>query len=227
MRLFLHLFKKGILPVLFLLLLNVSVKAASDGLPRGAYDLPYTRYESESATKGGSATLKVSTNYDQTNPASEASDQKYVALPSNGSSVSWNITNSGAGVTLRFTMPDAPGGGAGLTGKLGFYVNNTLVKTIDLSSYWSYQYFNKYEHDPTNTPAALTYMRFDEVHFRLATKLNAGDVVKIQKDNGDALEYGVDFIEVEETGNALPKPAGYLSVTDYGAIANDGIFGTK
>lgn len=167
--------------------------------------------------------MRTSPNYAQSNPASEASDQKYVALPGNGSSVTWTMSNSGAGVTLRFTMPDASGGGAGLTGSLNFYVNNTMVKTINLSSYWSYQYFNLYEHDPSNAPKALTFMRFDEVHFKLNNKLNVNDVVKIQKDNGDGLEYGVDFIEVEEVPAALPKPTGYHSVTDYGAIPNDGI----
>jgi uncharacterized protein YjdB len=195
--------------------------AQSDGLPRGAYDVPYKRYESESAAKGGGAVLYSSPEYIMSQMASEASDQKYVGLTSNGSSISWTMTNAGAGVNMRFTLPDA--GTTGQTGSLNLYVNNVLVKTINLTSYWAWQYFNMYEHDPSNQgPKALTFMRFDEIHFRLATKLNAGDIVKIQKDTG-GLEIGVDFIEVEEVPDPLGKPAGYVSVVDKGAIPNDGI----
>jgi uncharacterized protein YjdB len=195
--------------------------AQSDGLPRGAYDVPYKRYESENATRGGGAVLYTSPQYVMSQIASEASDQKYVGLPSNGSSISWTMTNSGAGFNMRFTLPDL--GSTGQTGSLNLYVNNTLVKTINLTSYWAWQYFNMFEHDPSNVgPKALTFMRFDEVHFRLATKLNAGDVVRIQKDAG-SLEIGVDFIEVEEVPSAIGKPAGYISVVEHGAIANDGV----
>ncbi len=195
--------------------------AQSDGLPRGAYDVPYTRYESEDATRAGSAVLRSSPAFVQTDVASEASNQKYVALPTTGSSVSFTVSKPGAGVDLRFTMPDAPSGG-GVTGSLNLYVNGSLARTINLSSYWSWQYFANGSGDPTNTPGGRAFMRFDEVHFKLANRLNAGDVVKIQKDNGDAYEYGVDFIEVEDVPAAIAKPAGYLSVTDYGAIPNDG-----
>jgi uncharacterized protein YjdB len=195
--------------------------AQSDGLPRGAYDVPYTRYESEDATRGGGAVLRSSPAFVQTDVASEASNQKYVGLPTTGSSVSWTMSKPGAGVDLRFTLPDASNGN-GVTGALNLYVNGSLVKTISLSSYWSWQYFANGSGDPANIPGGRAFMRFDEVHFKLASRLNAGDVVKIQKDNGDSYEYGVDFIEVEEVPAALAKPSGYLSVTDYGAVPNDG-----
>ena len=195
--------------------------AQSDGLPRGAYDVPYTRYEAEAATRGGGAILRSSPAFVQTETASEASNQQYVALPTKGAFVSWPVSKAGAGLDLRFTLPDAPGGG-GVTGSLSLYVNGTLAQTINLSSYWSWQYFANGSGDPINTPGGRAFMRFDEVHFRLASRLNPGDVVKIQKDASDGYEYGVDFIEVEEVPAALPKPAGYLAVTDYGAVPDDG-----
>ena len=120
---------KNILLLIFLIcgFCPLISNAQSDGLPRGAYDVPYKRYESEAASLGGGASLRTSPNYAQSNPASEASDQKYVALPGNGSFVTWTMNNSGAGVTFRFTMPDASGGGAGLTGSLNFYVNIFII----------------------------------------------------------------------------------------------------
>jgi hypothetical protein len=194
----------------------------SDGLPRGCTLMPYTRYESEDAKKGGSAVLHSSPKYAQADIASEASNQKYVGLPSNGAFVSWPVAKTGDGITLRFTIPDSPDG-AGMTGSLNVYVNSTMVKTVALSSYHAYQYFILYSSDPSNTltSGARTFMRFDEVHFRLAAKLNPGDTLKIQKDNGDGIEYGVDFIEIEDVPPPLAKPAGFLSVTDYGAVADD------
>lgn len=195
--------------------------AQSDGKPRGASDVPYTRYEAEGATRGGGATLKSSPQFVQTDVASEASNQQYVALPSIGSSVSWTVSKAGAGITLRFTLPDNSGG-TGQTSSLNFYVNGSSVKAQAVSSYWSWQYFANGQDQVYNAPNSRAFMRFDEVHFKLATSLKAGDVVKIQKDANDGIECGVDFIEVEDVPAAVPKPAGYYSVTDYGAVAGDG-----
>ena len=195
--------------------------AQSDGLPRGANNMPYTRYEAENGSMGGSASLQSSVQFVQTDIASEASNQKYVSLPSNGSYIQWKTTAAARGINLRFTMPDNSSG-TGQTGSLNLYVNNVLVKTIDLTSYWAYQYFDVGgEGDPYQTPHAKTFMRFDEVHFTVTNTINAGDTIKIQKTNGDALTYGVDFIELEPVPAAISQPAGYISVTDFGAVADD------
>jgi polygalacturonase len=55
----------------------------------------------------------------------------------------------------------------------------------------------------------------------LDVALKAGDVLKIQKGNGDALEYGVDFVEIEPVPTAKAALANSLSVTDYGANGSD------
>lgn len=197
------------------------LQAQSDGLPRGASNMPYTRYESENGIYGGGASLASSVQFVQTDIAAEASNQKYVSMPSNGSYVQWKASAAAKGVNLRFTMPDNSTG-TGLTGSLNLYVNNVLAKTIDLTSYWAYQYFDVGgEGDPYQTPHTKTFMRFDEVHFALNNTINAGDTIKIQKANGDGLTYGVDFIELEPVPAVITQPAGYVSVTDYGAVAND------
>ncbi len=83
--------------------------AQSDGIPRGA-QLPYTRYESEDGSRGGGASLQAAPTYDYNLIASEASNQKYVSLPSNGSYVEWTAATSFQGVNLRFTLPDNASG---------------------------------------------------------------------------------------------------------------------
>ena len=147
--------------------------------------------KSENGTRGGGAAYYEALNFDQSKTAAEASNQQYVGLPSNGAFVQWTVNEAGRGVTMRFTMPDDEATGLGRNGSLDVYVNNVKVKTINLTSYYAYQYFStgvdKCEQIKAGT--SKTFMRFDEMHFLLDNALKAGDVLKIQKGNGDALEY--------------------------------------
>ncbi|WP_337031486.1 discoidin domain-containing protein [Paenibacillus illinoisensis] len=200
---------------------NVSTTPLTVYSARGA-SMPYTRYDTDDATRGGSATLKSAPTFDQALTASEASGQKYIALPTNGSYAQWTVRpgEGGAGVTMRFTMPDSADG-MGLDGSLDVYVNGSKVKTVPLTSYYNWQYFSS-DH-PGDTPSAgRPLFRFDEVHWKLDTPLKAGDTIRIQKTNGDGLEYGVDFLEIESVPAAISRPANAVSVTDFGAVANDG-----
>lgn len=196
-------------------------QAVAQSADRGAIQMPYTRYEADVAVLSN-ATIVETTNFNIESTASEASQQKFVNLPSQGSSVEWTVSKPGDGVTMRFTLPDSADG-KGLNGEVDVYVNGNLDKTVQISSRWAWQYFvNK---EPENHPlpfASTDYiaMRFDETHFILNTKLKAGDKIKIQKKNSD-VAYGIDFIEVEEVPAALGKPAGYVSIADFGATPND------
>jgi|GEM_PF-530266 len=191
----------------------------NDGIVRGA-QLPYTRYESENGSLGGAASLQQTASHDYNTIASEASNQKYVSLPSNGSYVQWTASTAFQGVNLRFTMPDNSTG-TGNSGSLAIFINGTKLQNINLSSYWAYQYFHGSETEPVQSPGGKTFMRFDEVHFKLASSYPAGTVVRIAKDNGDAFTYGVDFLELEPVPAPLPAPLNSLSVTDYGANGSD------
>ncbi|OBZ17163.1 discoidin domain-containing protein [Bacillus sp. FJAT-26390] len=189
---------------------------------RGA-SMPYSRYDTDDATRGGGATLQSAPTFDQALIASEASGQRYVALPTNGSYLQWTVRqgDTGAGVTMRFTMPDSADG-MGLSGSLDVYVNGVKAKTVPLTSYYNWQYFSSDQ--PADTPAGgRPLFRFDEVHWKLDTPLQAGDTIRIQKSSADSLEYGVDFLEIEPVPAAIARPANSVSVTDFGAIANDGL----
>ena len=197
-----------------------AAQAQSDGLPRGCNEMPYVRYEAEAGTMGGGAVARTALDFDASKTASEASNRQYVGLSANGSYVQWAAGNqTAAGVTLRYTLPDNATGG-GVSGSLKVYVNGALSTTVSLGSYWAWTYF--VTTDPRNTPGGTKpRMRFDEIHFRLTTALKPGDVLKIMKTNGDAYEYGIDFVEIEAVPAELTKPAGYVSVTDYGANGAD------
>ena len=204
-----------------LLLLGVTGPALhrAHGQGPGAL-MPYTRYESENGTRGGGAALQQSPQFDQNDIASEASNQQYVSLSANGSYVEWTLAEAMQGVNLRFTLPD-DATGAGQHGKLGLYVNEVKVQDIALSSYWAYQYFHGLPPEPVQTPGGRTFMRFDEVHFLLPASVPAGAVIRIAKDHGDGLTYGVDFLELETVLPPLLLPPNFLSVTAYGAVAGD------
>jgi uncharacterized protein YjdB len=187
---------------------------------RGYYDAPYTRYESEASTISG-GTLNGPT-YDMAQLASEASDRQFVSLTGAGQSVAWTVSGSNQdGLTLRYSIPD------NTSGTLALYVNGSKVQDIALSSYWSWQYFDinpSTTGEPTNTNNGPTYeprMRFDELHLILPNGLNAGDEIRLQKDSNDGVAYGIDFIELETVPSAIPQPAGFISIVDYGATPDD------
>jgi len=194
---------------------------------RGAV-MPYVRYESEDGVIGGGAVPHSAPTFDNTQIAAEASNQAYVGLPASGAYVEWTLppgSNGGAGVTMRFTMPDGTDD-MGLNGSLDCYVNGTKVQTVNLSSYWSWQYFDisgvntgKPQDAPITNPSITTF-KFDEVHWKLATPLVAGDTIRIQSSGASGLEYGVDFLEIEPVPAAITPPANSVSVTDYGAVGD-------
>lgn len=215
------LFRKLVIAFLFLTLTEITF-AQSDGLPRGAYQMPYRRYEATSTSLGGGATL-LSASYAQAQPQSEASDRICASLSAANSSVSWTTTASGRGLVLRVSIPD------GQNGSLALYVNNTFVQNIPITSKWAYNYFAKPGFGDPNIPSntgnanSTIRMRFDEVRVLLANSIASGANVRIQK-GGDGINYLVDFMELED----VPSPVAFNSatmrnVTEWGAVPNDGI----
>jgi hypothetical protein len=195
--------------------------------PRGAHRMPYVRYEADAGELGGGARI-CGPSFDQDRTESEASGRAHVALPAKGAYVEWSIRQAVNGVNLRFTMPDSPDG-TGRSGELEIFVNGKPQRRLPLSSYHAWQYFDKTKNPrhPANDPVhakglGSARMRFDEVHFRLARRLQANDRIRLQKTADDGIEYGIDFIEVEAIPPAIPKPEGFLDVTAFGAVAQAG-----
>ena len=180
--------------------------------------MPYIRYDSEEASLGGGAILITSPNHSQDNIASQASKQSYVNLPGNGAYAEWTMNSTGKGVTMRFTMPDS-NDGKGRNGSVDVYINGNKVKTINLTSYYMWQYFPG--GNPSDFPGGAPNFAFDEVHFLLDSSLKVGDKIRIQSSGANGLEYGIDFLEIEEVGQPIPQPENSYSVVDFGARPND------
>ncbi len=66
-------------------------------------------------------------------------------------------------------------------------------------------------------------MFWEESRFRLAQPLEGGDHLELRKHQGDGAGfYRIDLIELEAPPPALPQPADSISVTDFGAVPDDG-----
>lgn len=186
-----------------------AVSNPDDQMMRGWYDRPWQRYEAEPElcdTNG--EFLLPPDEYSQTPLQSEASNTTALSLLKVGDAVSWIVDKPGRGVTLRFSLPDAPDG-KGLKGYLQLCVSDGRQPVvISLDSFWAWQYTtiaNTPEKYPDNSPSDLKFarMRFDEVRCLLDEDIPSGAVITLEKMDGDGIPYTIDFIELEPVGPAL------------------------
>lgn len=181
--------------------------------------VPYTRYEAEEASRSDGTTLERSDDLEST--AIEASGQSYVALKDQDSSLDFTATSAANALDLRFTLPDHK------SGQVQVYINNDLAATLTLSSEtaWQYVYKENVYDGPTLAPGtAHGRFRFDEVHTLLNGQIQKGDHVRIVKVDQNDTEYGIDFIELEQSAPAIERPEGAVSIADYNnAQPGDGV----
>ncbi|MFI1248016.1 CARDB domain-containing protein [Streptomyces anulatus] len=191
---------------------------------RGAA-VPYTEYEAEDARYEGTLlTADEKRTFGHTNFATESSGRKSVRLNSSGQFVEFTSTNASNSIVVRNSIPDAPSGG-GAQATISLYANDVFVRKLDLSSKHSWLYGTT--DDPeglSNTPGADARRLFDESHALLAKSYPAGTKFRLQRDAGDnASFYIIDLIDLEQVAPPTAQPAGCVSITNYGAVPNDGI----
>ncbi|WP_326681764.1 CARDB domain-containing protein [Streptomyces sp. NBC_01237] len=191
---------------------------------RGAA-VPYTEYEAEDARYQGTLlTADQKRTFGHTNFATESSGRKSVRLNSTGEYVEFTSTNPSNSVVVRNSVPDAPAGG-GAEATISLYANDVFVRKVTLSSKHSWLYGST--DDPeglTNRPGGDARRLFDESHALLAQSYPAGTRFRLQRDADDrASFYIVDLIDLEQVAPPAAKPANCVSITEYGAVPNDGI----
>ncbi|MEV6174568.1 CARDB domain-containing protein [Streptomyces sp. NPDC051954] len=203
---------------------NNNVFARSIVVGRGAA-VPYVEYEAEDAQYTGTLLQTDSERtFGHTNFATESSGRESVRLNSSGQYVEFTSTSASNSIVVRNSIPDAPGGG-GQEATLSLYANGTFVQKLTLTSKFSWLYGST--DDPeglTNNPQTDARRLFDESHALLTQTYPAGTKFKLQRDAGDnAAYYIVDLIDLEQVAPAASKPAECTSITEYGAVPNDGI----
>ncbi|WP_406065656.1 discoidin domain-containing protein [Streptomyces sp. NBC_01077] len=191
---------------------------------RGAA-VPYSEYEAEDARYQGTLlTADQKRTFGHTNFATESSGRKSVRLNSTGEFVEFTSTNPANSIVVRNSVPDAAAGG-GADATLSLYANDVFVRKLTLSSKHSWLYGST--DDPeglTNRPGGDARRLFDESHALLAQSYPVGTKFRLQRDAGDSASfYIIDLIDLEQVAPPAAKPANCVSITEYGAVPNDGI----
>ncbi|MFE1443381.1 CARDB domain-containing protein [Streptomyces sp. NPDC058739] len=203
---------------------NNNVLSRSIVVGRGAA-LPYTEYEAEDARYNGTLlTADAQRTFGHTNFATESSGRKSVRLNTTGEYVEFTSTVAANSVVVRNSIPDAAGGG-GREATLSLYADGRFVRKLSLSSKHSWLYGNTDQPEGlTNTPGGDARRLFDESSALLASSYPAGTKFRLQRDADDtAAFYIVDLVDLEQVAPPSPKPAACTSITEYGAVPNDGI----
>lgn len=202
---------------------SVAVSTESGLAERGA-TTPYRQYEAEAGSTNGSV-LSPSRTYGTV--AAESSGRRAVRLDATGEQVSVTLTAPASGLVLRYSIPDNAAG-TGTSTPLGLYAGTTKLIDVTLTSkhswvYGAYPFFN----DPnsprpadrcgTDLAGCVPHRFYDELRVALPSELPAGTVLRLQKDSGAVAHIDIDLVEAEVIPAALTKPAGALSIVDFGA----------
>lgn len=193
----------------------------------------FTSYEGESGTLGGGASVVAVVTPPNTwysSPELEASGHAFAKLQGNGQSVQWT-NNTGQninGINLRSSIPDAAGGG-GINATIDLYVNGAFRQAFNVTSTQNYCYEQQgvnYGDQTDKTPAAGYYPRYfwNDTHaFVQGGAITPGSTFSFQVDSATntAAYYYIDVVDVENVPAALSQPANSLSITSYGAVANN------
>ncbi|WP_052848976.1 right-handed parallel beta-helix repeat-containing protein [Streptomyces avicenniae] len=186
--------------------------------------LPYTEYEAEDGTYEGELLQSdPERTFGHTNFATESSGRESVRLDATGEFVEFSSTVPTNSIVVRNSIPDAPGGG-GIDATISLYADGEFVQKLDLSSKHSWLYGNT--DDPeglTNNPGGDARRLFDESHALLADTYPAGTTFRLQRDADDSAAFHIiDLIDLEEVAPPAQQPAECTSITEYGAVPDDG-----
>jgi parallel beta-helix repeat protein len=187
--------------------------AAAGENQRGA-TVPWTTYEAERARTNGGVFGPV---YTGRSPVREASGRQCVLLSSTGQFVEFVAKSDAQGLVVRYSIPDTADG-RGEDATLSLYINGKLVQKLPMTSRYAYLY-GKYPF--SNNPSSGAPRRFwDELHV-MPGEIHAGDLIRLQKDSDDAaVQYLIDFVDLESVPAPLAQPGNALSVSDFGAKGN-------
>jgi len=190
---------------------------------------PFISYEAEAGTVGGGASVVSLTSppTDQySSPTLEASGHAYVRLNATGQSVQWT-NNTGKSINfinVRACIPDSSGGG-GITSTLDLYVNGSMRQALNLNSKqtWLYEGNNNYQGNDQNPADGNPRVFFDDTHaFVTGAAISPGSTIMLKKDSSNAAAfYYIDVVDLEAAPAAYAQPTNSLSITSYGAVANN------
>ena len=196
---------------------------ADAGVPTGrGMDAPWVEMQAEDGTTNATVIGPSRIKWDANHIEAEAIGRKAVRLNKTGDFVSFKTTIAANSLVVRFSIPDAPGGG-GIDATLSLYVAGKKVQSLPLTSRYSWSYQGGLIGNPVvDVPADQPHTFFDEAH-ALLDEIPVGTEVKLQRDAEDsAAFYVIDLVDFEQVAAPLAMPAGFTSVTTFGIQPDDG-----
>lgn len=192
---------------------------AADAADAAGAAMPWQTYESEAGSTNG----EKLTSHTYGEIANEATHHTCVKLAARRNYVAWKIAAPANAMVIRACVPDSPDG-TGAEFSVSLAVNGVFRQKLMLSSRHSWLYGNT-DNGNENSPAeGLPHAFFDEVRVPLVgNPLKRSDSISIYLDVGDTAPWCViDLVDLEQVPPPPSKPEGYLSVTDFGAVPDDG-----
>ncbi|MFF4127475.1 discoidin domain-containing protein [Microbispora rosea] len=180
---------------------------------RGA-TVPFTEIEAEAATTNGE---QIGPDRVYTHLPSEASGRRAVRLDAPGEYVEFTLPKPANAMTVRYSVPDNATG-TGITAPVDLRVNGTKLKDLQFTSRYGW-FYGGYPFG--NTPGDKPHHFYDETRTMFGSTLAAGTKVRIQVASTSVAPWVVvDLADFELVPDAIPRPAGSLSVDDFGADRN-------
>ena len=189
--------------------------------------IPWVTYEAETM-ETNAVVSDPAESYRPYTAANESSCKRYVMLVDQGDYVKLTAQSPSNTILVKYSIPDSPDG-SGLDATLSLYINGSHYADLKMTSRLSWFYGNFGEHVPnafSNNPVhGKPRYRYDEVAIILPqdAAISEGDTIKLQKDEGDEADYYIiDLVDLEWIEAPKSMPEGFLSVTDFGAVPDDG-----
>lgn len=184
-----------------------------------ALPLPYSELEAEDGA--GTGTLSVFETSLHT-PGAEASGRRYVSLAP-GQAWSWTVPQTADSLVARVSVPDSVDG-QGQDASLDILQGNTVVGNLAVTSRYSWEYgtprWGTTDVWPDLPASGLPRHFWDEASTRLSANLETNSEVTLR--NSSSLTILIDLIDLESVPAPVARPAGSVSVADFGAVA-DGV----
>lgn len=180
---------------------------------RGA-EVPFLEVEAENGITNG---LIIGPDLAFGSVAAEASGRRAVQLAP-GQYVEVVLAAPADGLTIRYALPDAPGGG-GLSSRLKVSVDGVLADHVPMSSRYNW-YYGRYPftRNPADAHEGKGHHVFDHVRLHLPQLIPAGGRLRLTLPEDAGVEWAaIDLIDYERVPEPVPAPVNALSVLDFGA----------
>jgi hypothetical protein len=175
---------------------------------RGAV-VPFAEVEAEDAATSGQV---IGPDRIYTHLPSEASGRRAVTLDAAGEYVEFTLTGPANAMSLRYSVPDNAAG-TGQNTTVDLRVNGAHVKDLPLTSRYGW-YYGGYPFG-NNPGSGDPHHFYDETRTLFGSTLAQGAKVRVQFTGG--IPVTVDLADFEVAPGAIARPAGSLSVDDFGA----------